>query len=144
MESYREQQELSMPKQDLVIYSNQGWLVVYTLFTVLGLVGCSGMIVFWPFFGDRSLRCLPSRLFCSPGCSGSSCVPSLCDSPPWSSLVRGSRCVPCPVPATFSSVGLRLIRFPSSIPSRVSAILVFIPKTPNSTALTSGLCSGSS
>ena len=50
MGSYREQQELSMPKQDLVIYPNQGWLVVYTLFTVLGLVGCSGMIVFWPFF----------------------------------------------------------------------------------------------
>ena len=50
MESYREQQERSMPKQDLVMYPNQGWLVVYTLLTVLGLVVCSGMIVFWPFF----------------------------------------------------------------------------------------------
>jgi hypothetical protein len=50
MEIYREQQELSMPKQDLVMYPNQGWLVVYMLFTGLVLVACSGMIVFWPFF----------------------------------------------------------------------------------------------
>ncbi len=49
MGRYREQQELSMPKQDLVIYPNQRWLVVYTLLIVLGLVICSGMIVFWPF-----------------------------------------------------------------------------------------------
>src|SRR5260370_12674887 len=98
MESYREQQELSMPKQDLVIYPNQGWLVVYTLFTVLGLVGCSGMIVFWPFFGDRSLRCLPSRLFCSPGCSVSSCRPALCDSPPCPSLFTACTSFPYPIP----------------------------------------------
>jgi len=40
-----------MPKQDLVIYPNQRWLVIYTLLIVLGLVLGSGiMIVFWPFF----------------------------------------------------------------------------------------------
>ncbi len=50
MESYREQQELSMPKQDLVIYPNQGWLVVYTWLIALLLVLYSGLIVFWPIF----------------------------------------------------------------------------------------------
>ena len=49
MGRYREQQELSMPKQDLVIYPNQGWLVKATLLIVLGLVIGSGTIVFWPF-----------------------------------------------------------------------------------------------
>ena len=49
MESYRGQQELSMSKQDLVIYPNQGWLVKATLLIVLGLVIGSGTIVFWPF-----------------------------------------------------------------------------------------------
>lgn len=49
MGRYREQQELSMSKQDLVIYPNQGWLVKYTLLIVLGLVLGSGTIVFWPF-----------------------------------------------------------------------------------------------
>jgi len=50
MESYRGQQELSMSKQDLVIYPNQGRLVLYTLLIALGLVVYSGLIVFWPFF----------------------------------------------------------------------------------------------
>ena len=50
MERYREQQELSMLKQDIVMYPNQGWLVVYTLLIALGLVVYSGLIVFWPFF----------------------------------------------------------------------------------------------
>jgi hypothetical protein len=47
MEIYHEQQELSMSKQDLVIYPNQGRLVVYTLLIGLGLVLCSGLIVFY-------------------------------------------------------------------------------------------------
>ena len=50
MERYREQQELSMSKQDLVMYPNQGRLVVYTLLIGLGLVVCSGLIVYWSFF----------------------------------------------------------------------------------------------
>ncbi len=50
MESYREQQERSMPKQDLVMYPNQGRLVVYTWLIALLLVLYSGLIVFWPIF----------------------------------------------------------------------------------------------
>src|SRR5260370_37446728 len=49
MERYREQQELSMSKHDLVMYPNQGRLVVYTLLIGLGLVLCSGLIGYWPF-----------------------------------------------------------------------------------------------
>ena len=58
MEIYREQPELSLSKQELVIYPHQGWLVVYTLLSVLGLVFCSGVIVYWSIFW-RSADVLP-------------------------------------------------------------------------------------
>jgi hypothetical protein len=50
MEIYREQPELSLSKQELIVYPHQGWLVVYTLFLGLGLVLCSGVIVYWSIF----------------------------------------------------------------------------------------------
>jgi hypothetical protein len=50
MEIYREQPELSLSKQELVIYPHQGWLVVFTLLSILGLVFFSGVIVYWSIF----------------------------------------------------------------------------------------------
>lgn len=37
-------------EQDIVIYPNQGRLVVYAVLIVLGLMLCSGLIVFWLIF----------------------------------------------------------------------------------------------
>ncbi len=58
MEIYREQPELSMSRQELVMYPHQGWLVVYTLLSGLGLVFCSGVIVYYSIFW-RSADVLP-------------------------------------------------------------------------------------
>lgn len=50
MKLYSQQQELPIFEQDIVIYPRQGRLVVYAVLIVLGLILCSGLIVFWAIF----------------------------------------------------------------------------------------------
>jgi hypothetical protein len=51
MEIYHEQQESSMPKQNLLVYPNRGRLVMLALLIILLIVIlCSGLVIFWSIF----------------------------------------------------------------------------------------------